>query len=148
MSLNPRKLAPILWVLLFLFILRVVGQMLVAFAGVTWLPPMEEWYSGLMPYPYLLPSQWVIIILLVKVCRDFTRGKGWFVEPRSWLGRPVLYFGYGYLAVMILRYILRMSLYPEERWFGGTIPIFFHYVLALYVILFGRFHQTQWERVQ
>jgi hypothetical protein len=48
---SPRKLAILLWVLLFAFCLRVFGQMLVAFAGVYWLPPMEAWYSGLMPYP-------------------------------------------------------------------------------------------------
>lgn len=146
MTSGSRKLASLLWLLLFLFVLRVVGQMLVVFAGVTWLPPMEAWYSGLMPYPYLLPSQWIIIVLLVKVCRDFTRGTGLFVSPKRAFGNPVLYFGYVYLAVMVLRYILRMSFYPEERWFGGTIPIFFHYVLATYVILFGRFHRARQQR--
>lgn len=146
MTSGPRKLASLLWLLLFLFVLRVVGQMLVVFAGVTWLPPMEAWYSGLMPYPYLLPSQWIIIVLLVKVCRDFTRGTGLFVSSKRAFGNPVLYFGYVYLAVMVLRYILRMSFYPEERWFGGTIPIFFHYVLATYVILFGRFHRARQQR--
>jgi hypothetical protein len=143
---DSRKLAPLLWLLLFLFVLRVVGQMLVVFAGVSWLPPREEWYSGLMPYPYLLPSQWIIIVLMAMVCRDFSRGKGLFVSPRRAFGRPVLYFGYLYLAAMVVRYILRMSFCPEERWFGGTIPIFFHYVLATYVILFGRFHRAQQQR--
>ena len=146
MTSGPRKLAPLLWFLLFLFVLRVVGQILVVFASVTWLPPMEAWYSGLMPYPYLLPSQWIIIVLLVKVCWDFTRGEGWFVSTKPVFGRPVLYFGYLYLAAMVVRYILRMSFYPEERWFGGTIPIFFHYVLAAYVILFGRFHRARQQR--
>lgn len=46
-----------LWTLLALFALRVAGQALVAFSDVRFLPPMQAWYSGLMPYPYLLPSQ-------------------------------------------------------------------------------------------
>ena len=137
----PRRLTILLWVLLFAFCLRVLGQMLVAFVGISWLPPMEAWYSGLMPYPYLLPSQFLIIALYSKVCLDFTRGAGFFVRPRPVFGRGVLVFGYLYLASMIVRYIIRMSLYPEARWFGGTISIFFHGVLASFIIAFGQYHR-------
>jgi len=45
--------------------------------------------------------------------------------------------GWFYLAVMIIRYIIRMALYPPERWTGGSIPIFFHWVLAAFVIILG-----------
>jgi hypothetical protein len=65
-----------LWLLLGLFCLRVLGQMLVAFAGVTFLPPMKEWQSGLLPYPVLLLSQFAIIGLFAKVAADFTQQKG------------------------------------------------------------------------
>ncbi|MEP6934888.1 MAG: hypothetical protein ABI988_13265 [Nitrospirota bacterium] len=34
-----------------------------------------------------------------------------------------------------------MSLYPEARWFGGAIPIFFHGVLASFIIAFGQCHR-------
>lgn len=136
-----RELVILLWVLLFAFCLRVLGQMLVAFVGVSWLPPMEAWYSGLLPYPYLLPSQMLIIGLYGKVCLDFSRGEGFFVRPRPAFGRGVLMFGYLYLAAMIARYIIRMALYPEARWFGGTIPIFFHWVLASFIIAIGRYHR-------
>src|SRR5437870_1623254 len=67
-----------LWLLLALFCLRVGGQMLVAFAGVTWLPPMEEWFSGLIPYPWLLASQFVIIALFAWIALDMSRGRGYF----------------------------------------------------------------------
>lgn len=144
---SPRRFAILLWTLLFVFCLRVLGQMLVAFVGVSWLPPMEAWYSGLMPYPYLLPSQFLIIALYSKVCLDFTRGEGFFVRSRPVFGRSVLVFGYLYLTAMIVRYIIRLSLYPEARWFGGTIPIFFHWVLASFIIAFGLYHRgrlTNW----
>ena len=106
---------------------------------------MEKWYSGLLPYPYLLPAQIVIISLLLKVNLDLGRGTGFFARSYRVFGRGVLYFGYVYLVAMIVRYIVRMSLYPEERWFGGAIPIVFHWVLATYVILFGLHHRTRVE---
>lgn len=137
----PRRFAPLLWTLLALFFLRVTGQVLVAFFGIDFLPPMEEWYSGLMPYELLLPSQVVIIALMTKICVDFTRGKGYFVVPRRFFAVYWLYFGYLYLAVMVARYPLHMYLSPESRWFGGTIPILFHWVLAAFVIAVGRYHR-------
>lgn len=132
--------APWLWFLLGLFCLRVIGQILVAFFDVPWLPPMAEWYSGLIPYPWLLTSQFLIILLYGKVCIDFTRGEGFFVVPRRSLGSALLGFGSVYLGVMVLRYVIRMGLYPEERWLGGAIPIVFHWVLATFILLVGHYH--------
>lgn len=75
-------MSALLWALLALFAARVTGQALVAFLGVGWLPAMDRWCSGLMPYPYLLPAQLLLIALMAKVCIDFTRGHGFFVQPR------------------------------------------------------------------
>ncbi|MEO6708667.1 MAG: hypothetical protein ABI054_10835 [Planctomycetota bacterium] len=129
-----------LWCLCLLFVLRVVGQVLVAFFGVGWLPPMEEWQSGLLPYPVLLGSQFAIIGLLVKVCVDLSRGRGFFAQERAWFGRPASWVGCVYFGGMLVRYALRMQLVPEARWLGGTIPIVFHCVLASFIILFARVH--------
>jgi len=145
---SPSRFAVVLWVLLFLFCCRVIGQMLVAFWGVSFLPPMEEWYSGLMPYHYLLPSQFLIILLYSKVCMDFSRGRGFFVRPHCGFGPGLLIFGSIYFLSMVVRYILRMSWYPEERWFGGTIPIIFHWVLASFILLVGRYHLWQSKQSQ
>ncbi|MGH7165664.1 MAG: hypothetical protein ACREIS_09105, partial [Nitrospiraceae bacterium] len=79
--------AVILWGLASLFFLRVLGQVLVAFFDVSVLPPMQEWYSGLLPYPLLLPVQVLILGLQAKVNWDFSRGVGWAVMPRPSLGR-------------------------------------------------------------
>lgn len=140
---RPRQLAPVLWILLGLFCLRVAGQALVAFGDVGFLPPMREWYSGLLPYEFLLPSQLIIVALMARICADFTRGHGFFVEPRRAFAVYWLYFGYAYLAVMVARYPLRMYFHPEARWLGGTIPIFFHWVLAAFVILVGLHHRRR-----
>jgi len=141
MSRSARAIAPWLWLLLGLFCLRVLGQMLVVFAKVSFLPPMEEWQSGLLPYPVLLVSQFVIIALLSKVAADFTRGGGYFATPNARLAKGLVYFGWIYLLGMALRYIIRMALYHEARWFGGTIPIFFHWVLASFILLVGYYHR-------
>lgn len=135
-----KRLAPILWALLFLFILRVIGQILVALDVVDFLPPMEEWQSGLLPYKYLLVAQIIIIIFYGKICRDFTKGKGFFVVPFRKIGKGFLIFGSIYFISMVIRYVLQMIIYPETRWFGGTIPIFLHFVLATFLILVGRYH--------
>lgn len=134
-----------LWFLLALFCLRVIGQMLVAFLGVSWLPPMEEWYSGLIPYPWLLMSQFLIILIYCRVCIEFTRGRGFFVVPRRALGSGLLSFGCIYLGAMVARYVIRMSLYPHERWLGGSIPIIFHCVLAGFLLVVGGYH---WSRIR
>ncbi len=134
-----------LWLLLGLFCLRVGGQLLVALVPVSFLPPMEEWYSGLLPYGPLLVAQILIILLYGKVCLDFTRGRGYFVVPQRRLGIGLLVFGSLYLAAMIIRYVIRMSLYPDERWTGGSIPIFFHWILASFVLLVGQYH---WNRTR
>lgn len=142
---RSRKYASWLLILLILFCLRVAGQMLVAFGHVTFLPPMQEWYSGLLPYRYLLPAQFLIIALFSKICFDLFRGDGYFAIPRRQLGKPLTFFGVLYLESMIIRYILRMWLFPQERWTGGCIPIFFHWVLAAYVLALASFHRSENE---
>jgi hypothetical protein len=131
-----------LWTLLALFALRVLGQALVAFLGVDWLPAMPRWYSGLMAYEYLLPSQALILVLMVWICVDFTRGRGFFVQPRRFFAGPWLWFGWLYLAVMLARLPLQLALAPG----GPLIPIFFHWVLAGFVILVGLWHRARLAR--
>ncbi|HLJ10206.1 MAG TPA: hypothetical protein VKU82_03400 [Planctomycetaceae bacterium] len=126
-----------------LFCLRVIGQVLVEFVHVDFLPPSEEWFSGLIPYPLLLASQIAIILVQVKIGLDFTRQAGWSYRPRRRAGFVLLSFGAVYLTVMVIRYAVRMGLYPRERWTGGSIPIFFHWVLAVYVLLVGYHHWRQ-----
>jgi hypothetical protein len=43
---------------------------------------------------------------------------------------------------MVLRYVLVMAYYPERRWFTGTIPIFFHWVLAGYCFVLGKYYSS------
>ena len=130
-----------LCVLLGLFILRVLAQALVAIGYGAFLPPWEEWFSGAVPYPQLLVSQILIILAFGKVCLDFLTQRGFFVARRRWLGSLLLSVGTVYLVVMVIRYVIRMTLYPLERWTGGAIPIFFHWVLAVFILVLGAYHR-------
>lgn len=135
-----------LWALLGLFCLRVIGQLVAVLFEPPFLPPMAEWYSGLVPYPILLPIQIAIIIIFVVTCVHVGRGSGFFAASRPMFRRGVLYFGVLYLAAMGVRYVIRMAVYPDERWLGGTIPIFFHWVLAGFIILFAVHHRRRISR--
>jgi uncharacterized protein len=123
-----------------LFALRVVGQLFVRVGHPHWLPPTEQW--NLMPYRWLLPSQLGILALMTWIDLDFARGHGFWTDPRPALGSAVLAFALLYAAIMVARYVARMRRRPEERWFGGTIPIAFHFVLAGYLLVFGSFHAS------
>lgn len=146
---NPRNLMVgtmrknqifVLCALAALFVMRVAGQFAVAFFHVGFLPPMEAWMSGVMPYPWLLGAQIAIIFLMAKVCLDLQRGNGFFARRGGRFGRFLLEGGALYLLVMSLRYAIHMALYPHERWLGGAIPIFFHVVLAGFILVWGSFH--------
>jgi hypothetical protein len=112
----------------------VLGQALVVFLEVRFLPPMQAWYSGLMPYEYLLPAQLAIIGLMARVCVDFTRGRGFFFEPKRFFATAWLWFGYFYLAAMLAR-----ALFLWDH----AIPIVFHWVLAAFVITVGLSHRRR-----
>jgi hypothetical protein len=143
-----------LWLLTFLFFLRVLAQALVAFFEIPFLPSMEEWVipsaspfstSGVIPYPILLPIQVVILVLQIQVSRDFSRGHGYFVSLEPRVGRILLWLSYIYFASMVLRYIVTMVLYPERRWLGHTIPIFLHFVLAAFLFTLGHYATRRHE---
>jgi len=136
--LSRRRLAPVLWTLSLLFLLRVLGQVLVVFVGVDWLPASAEWYSGLLAYPFLLPAQIVILAFMVRLNLQASRGTGYLAAPHPRLARALLAFAAVYAAVMVVRYVISGSLHPERRLLPpGTIPIVFHCVLASYVALLG-----------
>jgi hypothetical protein len=139
-AIAPGFAAPFLWLFSSLFLVRVLGQLVVRLRHPAWLPPTEEW--NLSPYRLLLPAQIAILALLAWIDIAFSLGRGLPVHPHPRLGQGVLVFAYAYAGVMAVRYLIRMARQPGERWFGGTIPIVFHFVLAAYLYVFGSFHAS------
>ncbi len=64
------------------------------FAGVEWLPGAGEWYSGLLPYPLLLPAQVVILGLMARINLQAGRGRGYLSARRPRLGRLALRYAF------------------------------------------------------
>jgi hypothetical protein len=135
---DPAPYVAAMWLLFALFVGRVVGQILAATARPRWLPPMSRWYSGVMPYRYLLPSQLVIIALMVAMISGVSRQTGALGGPRASLGVAVLWASYVYAAGMVWRTIRRIAQPPERR--EVVIPIVFHFVLAAFLFVYGSWH--------
>lgn len=139
-ELDARRAAAFLLLSTALFVMRVVGQIVVLRRAPAWLPPMDKW--NLVPYKLLLPIQLVFIAVMAGVAATLLTGEGPLVEPEDSLGRFLIGFSLVYAAVMATRYGVRMARRPEERWFGGAIPIVFHLVLAAFLLTWGKYHVT------
>jgi hypothetical protein len=137
---TPADVAPYLWLFTFLFVLRVLGQVLVAIRPQHWLPPMRQW--NFIPYPVLLPIQIVFIAVMSWINMSFTLGEGISTSSSPGSGTFLIAFSVVYVLAMVIRYVLRMYRSPDQRWFGGTIPIVFHVVLASYLYALGSFYVT------
>ncbi len=102
---------------------------------------MKDWYSGLLSYSVLLPLQVAILAFQARISWDLWRGAGFFSRIYPRFGMGLQWFSFGYFAMMLLRYLLTMAVFPERRWLGsGTIPIVFHWVLAAYLFAWSRTH--------
>jgi len=112
----------------------VAGQIVVVLRQPRWLPPMKDWYSGLMPYRYLLPSQIAIIVLMIAMIRQVASG----VPSNRNLAMGLLGFATMYAIAMIVRFFVLRTRHPEYRWYeGGMIPILFHWVLAGFLFTYA-----------
>ena len=120
-----------------LFALRVVGQLVMQRRAPAWLPPMERWASGLLPYRLLLGIQAVTLLLMTAVAVGIAQGWPAIAERRPDLGSLLVVVASVYALSMLVRYGLRMARRPDERWLGGTIPIAFHLVLAAWLMVLG-----------
>ena len=131
------RAATVLTVLTALFCARVAGQALVSFACVSWLPPMEAWYSGLVPYPLLLPIQILTLGVQLAINRQVWRGTGFFAPRRPRLGRALCGISYVYAGAMLIRWSIART---------HGIPIVFHWVLAAYLFTLGGHLEREVDR--
>src|SRR5439155_17881724 len=90
-------------------------------------------------YWLLLPAQIALIVLMLKIVADLFRSNGYFVRLKRRTGIILQVLAGIYAVSMVVRYVLTMALHPELRWFTGTIPIWFHFVLAAFVFTLGHY---------
>ena len=122
-------------VLLVLFLGRVAGQILAATTAPSWLPPMARWYSGLMPYRWLLPTQIAFLVLMTAMTIGVDRWSPPFGTLSTDAGAWIVWASYVYALGMVARSIRYALATPERR--GVLIPIVFHFVLAGFLFAYG-----------
>ena len=132
---SARAYAVVMAVLLVLFFGRVVGQVLVATMSPPWLPPMARWYSGLMPYRWLLPTQIVFLVVMTAMTIGVRRRSSPFGTLSARAGARIVWVSYVYALGMVARSIRYALATPDQR--GVLIPIVFHFVLAGFLFAYG-----------
>jgi hypothetical protein len=132
---SARGYAVVMAVLLVLFLGRVVGQILAATTAPSWLPHMARWYSGLMPYRYLLPTQIVFLALMAAMTIAVDRRAAPLGTLSTTAGAWIVWVSYVYALGMVARSIRYALAKPERR--GVLIPIVFHFVLAAFLFAYG-----------
>ena len=123
--------------LLLLFVFRVVAQLAQWIHPVDFLPPFDDWQSGVLPYPVLLTGQILVLTVLLRIVVGHVTGRG---IARRWLGIALLSGGGLYFAVMFFRLLASMTFAAADSWLGATIPAFFHVVLACFALIHGYFN--------
>ena len=136
MSANLKSYAFWLWALLGLFCFRVISQLVQAKFDVPFLPAFDAWHSGTLPYQYLVLAQVLIIVVCGRICLQFTSGK---VVAKKRVG--ILLFGLGvlYASAMAARLLIGFFI-SSSPWFHAYLPLFFHFVLASFLMVAGTFH--------
>ena len=123
--------------LLLLFVFRVVAQFVQWIHPVDFLPPFDDWHSGILPYPVLLAGQALVLAGLLRIVVDHGTGR---CIARHRLGIVLLAGGGVYLAVMCFRLLASVTFATADPWLGATIPAFFHVVLACFLLTHGHFN--------
>ena len=134
---SSRDYARLLWLLLALFVIRVIAQPLALLTSAPFLPPFEAWHSGVLPYPALVAAQLLIIAWLAHTASRMSKGS---VSPSYRVGVTMLTLGAIYFGVMLMRLVLGLTILSSSRWFSSVLPTVFHLVLSSYLLVYGHFH--------
>jgi hypothetical protein len=128
----------LMWSCVALFSVRVVGQLEALLVSPDWLPDMDAWYSGLLPYYLLVPAQIAILMLMSVVAWNPRIRSGTFAgaNPRGAMALRI--FAGLYFTVMAVRLGVNVIDNGADFWRHGAIPVAFHWVLALFVLVAGR----------
>jgi sterol desaturase/sphingolipid hydroxylase (fatty acid hydroxylase superfamily) len=122
--------------LLALFVFRVCAQLLQLYAPVDWLPPFQAWHSGTLPYGVLVAAQIAIIVVAIWMIKLMTEGR---LRRQGRAGGVVSWIGLIYLVGSAIRFVAGFTIARETPFLNDHLPGFFHIVLALMVVVAGRY---------
>ena len=138
MTRGGREVAVLLWSCVALFGARVVGQFEALVASPPWLPDMDAWYSGLLPYYLLLPVQIALLMIMAVVAWNRRVRTGRFALSRPGVARVLRILATVYFLAMVVRLLFDVGENGSEFWREGAIPVAFHWVLALFLLVSAR----------
>jgi len=138
MTREGREVAALLWSCIGLFAARVIGQFEALVASPSWLPDMDAWYSGVLPYYLLLPVQIALLMVMAVVAWNRRVRTGRFALARPGVARMLRILAVLYFLAMALRLGLDIGANGGEFWREGAIPVAFHWVLALFLLVSSR----------
>jgi hypothetical protein len=128
----------LLWTCVLLFAARVIGQLETVLLEPRWLPTMDAWFSGLLPYPLLLPVQIGILMLMAVVAWNPRVRQGLFAQANPRGAFALRAFAFVYFVVMAVRLAVNINTNRADFWSEGAIPVAFHWVLALFILVSAR----------
>jgi len=120
--------------LTFIFLCRVLAQLIQAVYPIGILPAFDSWQSGTLPYAWLLLTQIMILTLQITVLVNIYKGTYIFNQSR---GKAIYIFGIIYFGMSVLRLILGSFLWSDHEFWGATIPSIFHVFLSAYFLVLG-----------
>jgi hypothetical protein len=135
-----RLYAGLLWLLSFLFTLRVLGQALQRWLPQPFLPPFNAFQGSGLPYWLLLSAQLGILAVMVHVSLGVQAGT---LTSSRRTGNALAWFGQIYMAGSLLRIAIGLALPAAPAWFSTWIPAFFHVVLAGFVLTLSSYFRYQ-----
>ena len=138
----------LLWGCVVLFGARVIGQLEVLLMAPDWLPDMDAWYSGLLPYTLLAPSQIAILMLMSVVAWNRRIRTGAFARANPRAATALRIFAGLYFVVMAVRLGVDIVDHGADFWRHGAIPVAFHWVLALFIMVSARDVQSAMRDVR
>ena len=117
-----------------LFILRVYVQLVQVSFPVDWMPELDDWHSGMLPYPILFVFQLCIIGCMIQLMRAVRKGT---IRPRRWKYRACFIFGGAYFVFTLFRWTAALAVLAEDPSLSTAMPAFFQIVLAGFMLLLG-----------
>lgn len=120
-----------------LFMGRVAAQPLAALTGWAFLPPFDAWQSGALPYPVLLASQVLLLVVMVRTARAIGAGR---LGPSRRVGWALAIFTTLYGGVMAARLVLGLTIARGHWWLDAPLPTVFHLVLTTYLVIVVHHH--------
>ena len=128
----------LLWSCVALFAARVIGQLEARLLAPERLPDMDAWYSGLLPYPLLLPAQIALLMIMSAVAWNRRIRTGCFARANPRIAGALRLFALLYFTAMAVRLAVNINVNGVDYWSEGAIPVAFHWVLALFLLVSAR----------